>query len=349
MKTPAQSRESAAIEKAAADWIARCDRGLTPTEAEEFARWENADPRHPAELARLSTAWDALNTADEVPEIMSQSQALDRSSGIVRFLRHHQRQLGVFAASAAALVLVAALVFPDTSTPDASRSVASYRVVPSTAQRLILADGTLVELNGDSAVEPAFTSGQRHVRLARGEARFTVVKDPLRPFVVQAAGVAVQAVGTVFNVRFNPGAVEVLVTEGKVRVDDANAGTSLLALSPTADGPALLVAGEQVRIALAAPEPVEPKAVSAADLERVQGWHATQLVFDRTPLSDAVAAFNSFNPRQLVIGEPALGARKLGGTFRADNLDAFVRLLESGFDIRVEPRDKDALVLRAAR
>jgi transmembrane sensor len=45
-----------------------------------------------------------------------------------------------------------------------------------------------------------------------------VTKDPVRPFIVMAAGVAVRAVGTAFNVKLDSTAVEVLVTEGMVAV-----------------------------------------------------------------------------------------------------------------------------------
>ena len=350
MRPSEPAREMLAIEKAAADWIARCDRGLTPAEAEEFARWENADPRHLAEFARLSSAWDAFNTADEVPKIMRLAQALDTRSRFRHFLRRHSRTLTGLGI-AAALALVAATSLRNSPPPQSAPSGAgvTYRVIPGMAQRLILADGTLVELNGDSAVKPFFTPGQRIVRLVRGEARFNVTKDPSRPFVVQAAGVAVQAVGTVFNVRLDPGAVEVLVTEGKVRVDDMNAGTSLLAPKAETPGPSVLGAGERVAIAIDSLAPAAPVAVNAADLERATGWQATQLVFERTPLAEAVAAFNSFNQRQLVIGDTALGGRKLGGSFRADNLDAFVRLLETGFDIKAETGADREIVLRSAR
>jgi transmembrane sensor len=51
---------------------------------------------------------------------------------------------------------------------------------------------------------------------------FHVVKDPRRPFVVTAAGVAVRAVGTVFSVQFERDEVGVLVTEGRVAVETAS-------------------------------------------------------------------------------------------------------------------------------
>ena len=59
-----------------------------------------------------------------------------------------------------------------------------------------LDDGTVVELNGGAEIEVQFTAAERRLRLVRGEAHFQVAKNPLRPFVVEAGGVAVRAVGT---------------------------------------------------------------------------------------------------------------------------------------------------------
>jgi transmembrane sensor len=365
-RADSHSRDRAVIEKAAADWIARCDRGLTPREAEAFARWENADPRHRAELARLSATWNALNTADEIPEVMDLARGLEE--GPKRTVAGWRTTVITACGLAAALAMIAWLSGPGDSATSASSSpsvasAASYRVVASTARRLTLADGTIVELNGDSAVETAFTTERRLVRLVRGEANFTVVKDIHRPFVVQASNVAVQAVGTAFNVRLDPASVHVLVTEGRVRVDDVAEGKSLLSVpanrNPVAPGDKhaedaaqpfpLLAAGERVSVPSGVSKPVAPSAVTAPELDRATGWNATQLVFERTSLREAVAAFNSFNQRQLALGDPALGQRKLGGTFRADNVDAFIRLLETGFEIRAETSGSGPTVLRAAR
>lgn len=367
LRGPSDSRPPAAITKAAADWIARCDRGLTPREAEEFARWENADPRHPAELARLSATWSTLRTADEIPEVMQLARELDEVPPPPR-----ARWPYVLAAAgglAAAIAVAAWIDLRDSSAPATAAvatetGAASYQVVASTARRLTLADGTTVELNGDSAVEPAFTADRRLVRLVRGEAIFNVVQDPARPFVVQASHVSVQAVGTVFNVRLDPAAsVHVLVTEGRVRVDDATDGKSLLSPDAprvptnkpdahTADAAMpfpLLGAGERVVIPVGISTPTTPAAVTAPELDRATAWKATQLVFARTPLAEAVAAFNSFNQRQLVLGDPALGKRRLSGTFRADNVDAFVWLLQTGFEMKAEPDARGQIVLRPGR
>jgi transmembrane sensor len=119
------------------------------------------------------------------------------------------------------------------------------------------------------------------------------------------------------------------------------------ATAPTL-APPVLSAGERVLIPVTA-APMTPVAVTPADLERALTWQSTQLVFERTPLDQVIAAFNSFNRTRLVVGDPSLRTRRLGGTFRADNMDAFVRLLESGFEIVAEQRGENEIVLRAAK
>src|SRR5690606_31564425 len=79
--------------------------------------------------------------------------------------------------------------------------------------RLILADGTVVWLNSESAIEyPAqFTGTERTVRL-KGEAFFEVASDSLRPFKVASGNVTTTALGTSFNVKSYQDEDELAVT-----------------------------------------------------------------------------------------------------------------------------------------
>jgi ferric-dicitrate binding protein FerR (iron transport regulator) len=74
---PDPSSSSATVERAAADWVARRDRVLTPVEAAKFATWRAADPRQTDELALLEATWRALDAADEAPEIMQIAHEFD--------------------------------------------------------------------------------------------------------------------------------------------------------------------------------------------------------------------------------------------------------------------------------
>ncbi|HLP26553.1 MAG TPA: FecR domain-containing protein, partial [Acidobacteriota bacterium] len=195
---------------------------------------------------------------------------------------------------------------------------------------------------------------ERRIELLRGEAHFDVAKNPARPFIVAANHVAVRAVGTAFNVRLRDDAVDVLVTEGKVQVNDTVKGASLLPAAPDRAGAPLLVQGERVRVSLvtetekSAPPVVAISEVAAVEMRRALAWQERRLEFEDLPLTDVVAEFNRYNQTKLVIADPALHAKRFSGTFRADAYEPFVRLLEENFGVATE-RNAHGIELRAAR
>ena len=75
-------------------------------------------------------------------------------------------------------------------------------------------------------------------------------------------------------------------------------------------------------------------------------WQRRATDFSDTPLAEVAARFNRHNALQIVIAEPTLGARRIGGMFALDDVEAFVRLLERDGIIRTE-RHGDTLLLRA--
>jgi transmembrane sensor len=211
--------------------------------------------------------------------------------------------------------------------------------------QLALPDGSIVRINTDSRVEVAYSAGERRVRLVRGEAYFTVAKDATRPFVVDAAGVAVRAVGTAFNVRLRPAGVDVLVTEGTVRVSDPVRATGLARPAPpvVAPGLPLLKAGERLIISVGEGSgepvvPVAPVVVPAAEMARALAWQDQRIDVVAVPLAELVTEFNRYNSQKLVVADAALGERRFGGSFRVDAPETFARLLETRFGLRVERR-----------
>jgi len=79
------------------------------------------------------------------------------------------------------------------------------------------------------------------------------------------------------------------------------------------------------------------------------GWQASRITFSDTSLSEVADQFNRRNRVQLVLADPELAALPVGGSFRAENVEAFVRLLESGGDVAVDRTDATRLVLRRAK
>jgi transmembrane sensor len=60
-----------------------------------------------------------------------------------------------------------------------------------------------------------------------------------------------------------------------------------------------------------------------------------------TNLADVAAEFNRYNDRKLVIADDDARAIRIGGTFQASNVEAFVRLLHDAYGLRIdEARDE---------
>lgn len=351
----------AAIDEAAADWLARSVRGLAPGEQAEFVRWREKDERHAAAYAELEATWQSLDGLEQIR--LPDGRSLDHDLPAAKIAQTADAPRRRFAPRAAwlatALAAAAALafVFVNVRQPRALPLNRSAATETGGFEKLTLPDRSIIRLNTDSAVEVDFSPTERRVTLTRGEASFEVTKDSARPFVVHAGQVAVRAVGTAFNVRFQPEVVDVLVTEGKVRVDNAVDGNSLLSNATTGGGavavseaaaePGVLAAGHRISIARSAttaPAKIVVTAVAPGDVARELAWQDRRLEFVDTPLREVVTEFNRYNRHKLVIADARLNERRFGGIIRADNGEAFVRLLESRFGVKVEQRETETLL-----
>jgi transmembrane sensor len=201
-------------------------------------------------------------------------------------------------------------------------------------------DGSNVTLNTDSQIRIALTDTERRVELGHGEAFFEVSKDPKRPFVVRAGDKRVIAVGTKFSVRREGDDIEIVVTEGKVRVEDGAAGQD----SRVGGSAGVFLTPGSIARADNAGVLVQRRTLPEA--EEHLSWRTGVLMFRDQGLADAIAEFNRYSARKIVIQDPAIASLKIEGNFRATNVEAFVRLLESGFPVRAQVR-ADQILLTA--
>ena len=342
------------IETAAAAWLSLRDRGMSVAETTEFVRWLQQDPQHAAVFAELDAVWKDFDRLSTVPAPAAVTASPDADMLAPRVRLRHRRTFLWSALGAAAGLVLAFFLFPDSRAPrhTAETAVGAF-------QQLDLPDGSVAQLNTNSALDVAFTASERRVTIARGEVFFTVTKDPARPFIVTSGLVAIRAVGTAFNVRRHDGAVEVLVTEGRVRIDDARLGSSLLPAaaaisdprSPSPDrAPGELAAGERAFIPATATTVAiaTVEDVSAPAAQRTLAWQERRLEFDSASLAEVVREFNRYNRRQLVIAAPDLAAKRFSGTFRADGYESLVSLLENEYAV-IATRGEREIVLRTAR
>jgi transmembrane sensor len=330
----------------AAKWIARrASEDWSTADEAQLDRWLAASPTNLITFLRLEAAW---NEADRLKVLGAGIEP-----GVVPSLEHFraspffkplqagqavaatrstrpapQRRLKFFATAAAILVVVAAGLFTwSTQLPTAySTPIGGTAAVP-------LADGSKVTLNTDSRIRVDVTDAQRRVKLDHGEAFFDVAKDPSRPFTVLAGNKRITVLGTKFSVRRERDDVQVVVTEGLVRMEHDGAAGEV----PEAE----LTAGT---VARAKDGNVVISKRTVTQTQELLSWRVGYVVFHETPLDRAAAEFNRYNKRQIVVADPAVNEVTISGNFRATNVESFARLLAEGFPVEVELR-ADTIVL----
>jgi transmembrane sensor len=297
------------IDRQALDWIVRqSGRALDEEERRAFETWYAADIRHQGAYLRAAAINRALNQATVQESLRPKPERLEAEWAGASWQRQGSRRTFLLVGGAAAGAALFALtrLFAGADRTVLATAKGEFRKVP-------LADKSVADINSGSRLEVRMTARARQVTLNKGEVWLEVAKDKTKPFIVEAGGVRVRAVGTAFGVRRFGNGAEVLVTEGTVEVwsDDGSARKRLVTA-----GERTFVADRATDIAVAR-QPVE--------VQRKLAWREGKLIFDNQTLSDAVADFNRYSLKKIVIADPALGNRKLVGQYQIDAPELFAQ------------------------
>ncbi len=210
---------------------------------------------------------------------------------------------------------------------------AAHATVVGEVRHLLLEDGSQVDLNTDSEVRTRVEANRRMAVLTRGEARFRVYRDDRRAFLVLAGQVSVQSTDADFTLRLvDDSQVDVLVKDGRAAISVAPPEVPLLGLQLSPSLALTVSSGES--ISLRSNSVLSRERLSAAALERRIAWTDGWLWFAAEPLPQALAEFNRYHERQLVLVDPRLASLLIGGRFRSSDLDSFLATLQHSFDVR---------------
>lgn len=329
-----------ALEAEAAALIARLDQGdMAAEEIAEVRGWMAKSPQHRASLERMAAIWgasDILGGLRDYPPV----EAVPEPKGVNR------RYAGI-AAAFLFLAIGAGLYTTLSTTPKAYQG--AYETARGEQREMSLPDGSNLILNTNSSIEINYSKSGREISLARGEAFFEVSKDAARPFRVSAGDGVVEATGTAFSVRLSEAKeIEVTVAEGTVALSafsfepeihdehsDARVATETEFIE--------LVANQRAVFA----QRVESlESVEDAALDRALSWRRGVLIFAGDPLNEVVDEITRYADVEIVIADPSLMERPVGGYFRIGEVDAMLRSLEAGFGVRVEREDEKKIILR---
>lgn len=326
------------IEQEAARWLAARDAGsLTAQQEAELTAWLQANDRHQAVYVRLEASWEE---ADRFQRLRGMDAAVNPDLLRIKKSRSLLRLPWMWAM---AICILSAGMFWGLSV----RALSHYQTAVGGFARIPLPDGSVMNLKTDSEVQVSFGTHHREVTLLRGEAQFNVVHDPHRAFDVHVGHQMVRAVGTAFSVRrLSQDGMQVVVTQGRVAVVPPTVSLADIPVSALPTSVPLVMAGEQAESKAAGTVSVHKLGSEVAN--HAVAWVGGRLWFDRVSLAEAVAEFNRYNTRQVVIEDVSIANLHIGGAFGASDLESFGAALQS-FGIVVDESDPAWLKLKAGR
>jgi transmembrane sensor len=222
---------------------------------------------------------------------------------------------------------------PMPSFADAARV---HEARPGQRLELRLSDGTRVVLAPASVLRIADEFGKRSRRVQLdGEAYFAVTHDATKPFVVHTAHGLASDLGTKFVVRAFPTdtAASAVVAEGVVSLKSAAAADSVL-----------LYRGDLGRIAASG----ELTAERDVDLDAYFAWTEGRLVFDDTPLNEAVMRLNHWYDLDIRLADSTLTRLRVTAVFTDESASQMLQFLTLPLGLEYEEHGR-TIVLRQNR
>ena len=210
---------------------------------------------------------------------------------------------------------------------------ANVRTATGERRRLELADGSILTMNTDSAVDLAFDGAKRELILRRGEIHIETRPDPLRParpFLVSTPVGRATALGTRFDVDLMGDHAQVAVEQGAVRLEPR------LATHASVVVPAGMAATFDAGSATA-PTAFPPQQ---------QGWVDGMLYANGMRLDALVAALARYRPGRLAC-DPAVGSLRISGAYPVDDTDRALAAIGRVLPVRADRLTRYWVTVRA--
>jgi transmembrane sensor len=347
MNMPSEDEVRMIVAKQAADWFVN-NRSATAEEQERvtFMNWLRTSPLHVEEYLRiaaisrdleavaadprlsivglLADARDDASLSDEADHAAAVRHPSVRAPRAKRWSWIPAWHFGVIATGL--IVVLAGLGWHWVAAPKEAETAVRFATGHGEQRRWTLTDGSILQLNTDSAVRVVFGRKERFVELTQGQVYFSVARDMQRRFRVIVNGADIVAVGTQFDIYRQDQSVLVTVTEGRIAV--YGGGEHAPPQGTAASGrPVSVGAGEQIRIDAAAL--LENPAKAA--LNQNESWRSGRIVFEDQPLGQVVEQFNRYAKVPIEVSDIALRSVRIGGSFNAHDIDSFCAFL-NGID-----------------
>lgn len=298
-----------------------------------FSAWVAADPsRQDRYLSIVRKTLEGSNAAARLG-------MRDRESKSPVKDHNFTRSPLVLAASLAFVLLAAAGIWwrsegtaPSLIAQSEARTPIETRIGEVRTERL--ADGTSVILDTDTLLLVRITAKERSVEIKRGRARFSVVQDSQRPFLVRGGGA---------DVTSEVGSFDISVRQG-VRISPIERTLTLAVRRPVPGGQAKSL---QLRpgqlLTLEAGQATELSVISAPRSE--QQWVTGVKSFDNVPINDVIAEANSYSETKIELASPALGRREIFADIDIRDIERVAHAISAFLDLDIDRSRPHRLIL----
>ncbi|WP_343744019.1 FecR domain-containing protein [Chitinophaga sp.] len=317
-------------------FIKHANGSITPQETAELIAFLQQEDNEdllplPDEIADIpAPAMDNAATARVLQQLAAVTAPAAQPARRRNLLR---RVIAVSAAAAAVAAAVVLLYRPGGQKPALATVATGY----GSMKKVTLPDGTTVTLNANSTLQYDSTGwqpGSREVWI-NGQAFFEVAPDAAGKFMVHAGDkLAVQVLGTRFNVAARTKGVQVVLNSGKVKVglpDNNNEHT--LVLQPGEMAYYNAGDGQLSR--------------QHADTLQLTSWKDNQKVFRDATLADIAAFIEEQFGAKVTFAAPQLSHLQFTGTTPVNDLDVLLNILTKSLDIRIDKHNNQVTMMLA--
>jgi transmembrane sensor len=341
----------------AGQFLARLDAGASNEDLEQIRAWLAEDPLHQEVFLELAAVWDQMSVLSSLSDVFPLKEYARETSHAAR-----SATWGLAAAACLVLAIGAGWLLREPAPqaqatpvfPEPEGFVQQFHETKIGEQATItLPDASELILNTNTVVEVVYSKTGRNIFLTRGEALFTVSKDPSRPFRVYAGRRMIEAVGTTFTVlHTQPDNVQVVVKEGRV-----NFLPMLAAMEPQTlpeDLDTVLFRNENVPVSAGETANsmngqgtnVELTRIRSDELDVKLAWTHGMLLFQGNTLEQVLEEVGRYTTVKIE-AEPGIRDIQVDGYFRAGDIDGLLVAMQQELSIESDRLADDHIMLRA--
>jgi transmembrane sensor len=316
------------LEREAVTWHVRLSSGeLTADDEVLFEEWRTRSPAHDQAYQKISKLWGQLGAPllahyqqhgrIEGDYIHKQPSTLVETPNKPACNHYWAKGLAI---AASFMLLMSYSLYPDYFL----NPWADYRTHIGEQTTINLADGSVIHLNTNSAINATITNHERHIDLLQGEAAFEVAHDSQRPFTVTSGQITTQAVGTKFLVRYDTNQGLITLLEGIVR-------TSYTGNQDFTGSDVILKPGEQV----AFNDNLIGAIKQADNIAMADAWRKGRLLMNFVTLEQVVAEINRYRRGTVTLFDKRLAQRELNVAIDINQISTWLDALQDTLPLHV--------------